>query len=326
MIFDSGLRCLRLVCLSLGATMIAASGAMAQSFPSRPVTIINPYPPGGGMDVLLRMIAQELSTDLGQPFLVDSKTGAGGTISAGHVARSAPDGYTILGSTSQHAMSPSLIKNLPYNFISSFAPVSLVAETPYILLVRPGLNVETVPQLVELIKSKGSTMNFGSAGPGGPPHLAGVMLNKVSGANVTHVPFQGTAPAFAALLGGQIDYLFGDVSVLPTVIAGKVKALAVTTEKRAAMLPNIPSMAEHFPNFTFVAWVGLEAPAGTPRTIVDKLNASVQKAVRSPAFAQRLAGVSSAPRGSSPEEFNTLKTVELKKYEQLIKDAGIKIE
>lgn len=306
--------------------LLAVSGAMAQSYPTRPVTIINPYPPGGGMDVILRMIAHELSTDWGQPVLVDNKPGAGATISAAYVARSAPDGYTILGTTSQHAVSPLLIKNLPYNFNRSFSPISLLGESPYILIVRPGLNVETVPQLVELIKSKGATMNFGSPGNGALPHLAGVLLNKLTGATVTHIPFQGTAPALTALLGGQIDYMFTDVSVLQTVLAGKVKALAVTTDKRVPQLPNAPAMTEYYPRFTFVVWAGLEAAAGTPAAVIQKMNASVKKAVLSEAFAKRLADVSTTPRASSPEEFTKFKEDEYKKYEQLVKEAGVKAE
>jgi len=314
---------LRLLCLT---TLLVALPAVAQNWPTKPVTIINPYPPGGGMDVVLRLMAHELSADLGQSVLVDSKPGAGATISAGYVARSAPDGYTLLGSTSQHAVSPSLLKGIPYQFIESFAPVAVVAESPFVLIVRPGLNVETVPQLIELIKSKGGSMNFGSSGPGGLPHLAGVMLNKVTGANVTHVPFQGTAPAFTALLGGQIDFLFGDVSVMPSVVAGKVKALAVTTEKRIPQLPNVPTMTDYFPNFSFVVYIGLEAPAGTPRAVIDRISATLQKTTRSPAFIQRLADASSTPRYLGPDEFNAFKTAEFRKYEQLIRDAGVKVE
>ena len=312
-----------LLCLAL---VVAAPAVTAQTWPTKPITIINPYPPGGGMDVVLRMMAQELSTDLGQSVLVDSKPGAGATISAGYVARATPDGYTLLGSTSQHAVSPSLMKGIPYQFIGSFAPVAVVAESPFVLIVRPGLNVETVPQLVELIKSKGGTMNFGSSGPGGLPHLAGVMLNKVTGANVTHVPFQGTAPAFTALLGGQIDFLFGDVSVMPSVVAGKVKALAATTDKRIPQLPNVPTMTDFYPGFSFVVFIGLEAPFGTPRAVVDRLSATLHKATQSPAFIQRLADASSTPRYMGPDEFNSFKTVEFRKYEQLIKDAGVKVE
>lgn len=322
------LRSLRVRCLmACLAMLVSAFSVQAQNWPTKPITLINPYPPGGGMDVVLRMLAQEMSTDLGQSVIVDSKPGGGTTISAAYVARAPADGYTLLGATSQHAVSPSLMKGLSYSFLTSFAPVAMVADSPFVLVVRPGLNVETVPQLVELIKSKGGSMNFGSSGPGGLPHLSGVMLNKMTGANVTHVPFQGTAPAFAALLGGQIDYLFGDVSVIPSITAGKVKALAVTTEKRMSQLPTLPTMAEFFPGFTFVVYIGVEAPAGTPRAVVDRLSASLQKTAQSPAFVQRLAdAASSTPRYLGPDDFNAFKAVEFKKYEQLIKDAGVKVE
>lgn len=312
--------------LLLAATLLASSNSMAQTYPARPVTIINPYPPGGLTDVVLRVVAQEISTDLGQPVLVDSKPGGGATISASYVARSAPDGYTLLASSSQHAISPWLMKNLPYNFMSSFTPVTMLGESYIILVVRPGLNVDTVAQLVELIKSKGSTMNFGSSGPGGLLHLAGVMLNNATGAKVTHVPYQGTAPALAALLAGQIDYLFGDPTVLQSVQAGKIKALAVATETRIAQLPNVPAMRETFPGFTVVGWFGLDAPAGTPRPVIDRINASVQKAIRSPAVIQRLTELSTTPRAMGPEEFGAFRANEFRKYEQLVKDAGLKME
>lgn len=300
--------------------------AVADDWPTRPITLINPYPAGSAMDVALRLIGQEITNDLGQPAIVESKPGGGATISAAYVARSAPDGYTLLGSTSQHAVTPWIMKGLPYQYIDSFTPVAMVAESPFVLVVRPGLNVDSVPQLVELIKGRGTNMNYGSTGPGSLSHLAGVMLNNLTGVKVTHVPFQGGAPAFTALLGGQIDYLFADVSSIPSVLAGKVKALAVTTEKRFPQLPNVPAMSEFYPDFKFMVFVGLEAPAGTPRPVVDKLAGTMKKALRSSAFVQRLNETYSVPRFMGPDEFSAFKIAEFKKNEQFIQEAGVKAE
>lgn len=312
--------------LGMVAAVSLSTLAAAQTYPSKPITLICPYPVGGGGDMLVRSLAQELSTELNQSVIVDNKPGAGTTISAGYVARAQPDGYTLLMSTSQHAIAPALFKNLPYNYLTGLQPVSIFGDTPFILITRPGLKIDNLPQLVALIKEKGATMNFGSSGPGGLPHLAGVMLNKATGAKVTHVPFSGTAPAFAALLGDQIDFLFGDTSVLPSVQAGKVKAIAVTSEKRMATLPNVPAMNESIPGFAMSSWVGIEAPVGTPRAVIDKINAAMQKVQKAPGHVQRFSNIAAQPLWNTPEQFGAFKAAEVQKYDQLVREFGVKLE
>ncbi len=314
--------------MSLGLALAAAfaPAGWAQQFPTKPVTLINPYPAGGGVDVMARLLAQELQAEWGQPVLLDSKPGGGTTISAGYVARAPADGYTLLVSTSQHAVAPWVIRNLTYNYTTSLTGVSVFAESPLILTVRPGLKIETAAQLVSLIKEKGTTMNYGSSGPGGLPHLAGVMLNQATGVNVPHIPYLGTAPAFTALQGEQIDYLFGDISVVPTVKSGRIKALGVTVDKRVPDFPAVPAMVESIPGFVLNVWVGLDAPAGTPRSVIDRINASVQKALKSPALIKRYAELSTQPKWSTPEQFNEFRAAEVKKYGELVKAAGLKAE
>lgn len=303
-----------------------ASTARAQTYPTKPVTIVNPYPAGGGADVMVRILAQELTTQWKHPVVIEARPGAGTTISATYVARAQADGYTLLMSTTQHATAPSLYKNLTYDFLKSFAPVTTFAESTFVLVTRSDLKVDNVSQLMALVKQKGSAMNYGSSGPGGIPHLAGAWLNMVLGANATHVPFQGTAPAFAAILGGQVDYLFADVSVVPQVRSGKVKGLAVTTPKRVSALPDVPTMVESIPGFVVSVWVGLEAPAGTPRPIIDRINASVQTALKSEAAIKRFADVASEPKWMTPEDFAAFKQAEVQKYAKLIKESGAKLE
>ncbi len=315
------------LCLLGAMAAIAFSPlALSQAYPSKPVTIISPYPVGGGGDMMLRSLAQELSTELNQSVVIDAKPGAGTTISAAYVARAPADGYTLLMGVTQQAVAPSLFKNLPYNFVTSLTPVSVFADGPFILVVRPGLRIDNLSQLIALIKEKGDSMNFGSSGPGGIPHLAGAALNKQAGAKVTHVPFTGTAPAFAALLGDQIDYMFADVSALPSIQAGKVKAIGVTTDKRISALPAVPAMSETLPGFVMSSWVAIDAPAGTPRPVIDRLNAAIQKASKSAALTQRYETISTRPLWTTPEQYGAFKAAEMQKYDQLVKEFGIKLD
>lgn len=300
--------------------------AFSQAYPTKPITIISPYPVGGGGDMMLRTLAQELSTELGQSVVIDARPGAGTTISASYVSRAPADGYTLLMGVTQHTVAPSLFKNLNYNYLTSLAPVSIFADSPFIVVVRPGLKVNSMAELVAMIREKGASMNYGSSGPGGIPHLAGAALNKAVGGKVTHVPFVGTAPAFAALLGDQIDFLFGDVSVLPSVQAGKVRALAVANDKRLASLPNVPVVSDTIPGFAMTSWVGIDAPAATPRPIIDKLNAAIQKATKSPALIQRYETIASRPLSNTPEQYGAFRAAEVQKYEALVKEFGIKVD
>jgi tripartite-type tricarboxylate transporter receptor subunit TctC len=231
-----------------------------------------------------------------------------------------------MGHVSVNAIAPSLYKNLTYDYLTSFAPITTIAESTFVLVTRNDLKVDSVRQLIDLMKQKGSGMNWASTGPAGIPHLGGAWMNMVTGTNGTHVPFQGTAPAMAAILGGQVDYLFADVSAVPQVRAGKVKGLAVTTPKRVAALPSLPTMSETIPSFVLSVWVGIEAPTGTPRAVIDRVNSSVQTVSKHEIVAKRMADVASEPSWTSPEDFATYRKAEVEKYAKLVKESGAKLE
>ena len=227
-------------------------------------------------------------------------------------------------STTQLASAGALFKELKYDFARDFAPISVFGESPFILVARPGLKMGSLPDLVAAARAK--SLNYGSSGIAGIPHLAGAWWNKAHGLAGVHIPFQGTAPAFTALLGDQIDYLFGDVSVVPHVQAGKVKALAVTGAKRMAVLPEVPAMSESIPDFALTIWIALEAPAGTPRDVVEKINAAVRRATSAPRLMQAYATAGREPRWTSTSEFAAFKLAEIRKYSTLISDIGVKPE
>ncbi len=317
---------MKLKLLAAALALAAATASWAQTYPSKPVTMINPYPAGGGLDVMARIVAQELSTLWKQPVLIEAKPGAGTTISATYVARAPADGYTLLLSTTQHAVAPALYKNLTYDYLTSFAPITTIAESTFVLVTRANLGAENVAQLVAMVKQKGPAMNCASSGPASIPHLGCAWLNIITGANATHVPFQGMAPAIPAILGGQVDYLFADVSAVPQVRAGKLKGLAVTTPKRVSALPNLPTMSETIPTFVLSVWVGIEAPAGTPRAVIDRVNSSVRDVSKLDAVAKRMADVASEPSWMSPEDFAAYRRSEVEKYAKLVKESGAKLE
>lgn len=311
------------LCMALAALLLTPP-LFAQDFPNRRVTIVQPYPPGGGGDAAARILAQELSEQWKQPVVVEPRPGAGTTISASYVAGQPADGYTLLMSTTQLVSAEVLVKDLKYNYLKSFAPISLFGESPFILIVRPGLAAASVADLVAAAKSR--SMNYGSSGIAGIPHLAGAWLNKAYGLASVHVPYQGTAPAFTALAGDQIDYLFGDVSVVPHVTAGKVRALAVTGAKPMPMLPNVPVMSSLIPDFVLTIWIALEAPAGTPREVIEKINAAVKRASTAPGLVQRYEAAGREPRWITPEQFAAFKQEEVRKYARLVTDVGAKPE
>lgn len=304
----------------------AMASAVAQTFPSRPVTIVNPYPPGGGADVVVRAIAKELSQEWQQPVLVDNRPGAGTTIGAAFVARAPADGYTLLMSTSQHAIAPAIFKSLPYNYLTSFAPIAMLASGPFLLVVRTDQRLNSVNDILAQLKQKGAKMNYGSAGPGSLPHLAGVLMNQLAGGNAVHIAYAGSAPATNALLGGQVDFLFADNSALPLIQGGKLKALAVTSTGRLASLPDVPAMSESLKGFELTVWSALEAPVGTPRPVVDRINAAVAKALQAPAVVKMFTENSRVVVNLTPDEFASFKAAEIQKYQKVARDAGLQLE
>ena len=311
--------------LSLCAWLVPIC-AMAQAYPSRPVTLINPYPPGGGADVLARALARELTEIWRQPVIIESKPGGGTTIAAAFVARANPDGYTLLLSTSQHAIAPALFKNLSYDIVTHLTSIALASESPLFLVVRPDRGISSMGDLMAKLKQNSAAMNYSSSGLASLPHLAGSFLNQMTGSSATHIPFTGLAPALTALLGGQVDYLFADTSAVPHINAGKVRALAVSSPTRLPSFPDLPTLGETLPGFQFTVWTGLDAPTGTPRAVIEQVHDAVQKALASPAMKKLYLDTSRTPSALSPDQFAAFKAGEVQKYQKLSREAGIKAE
>ena len=311
---------------ALLAALAFPAALWAQAWPARTVTLINPYPPGGGADIVARAVAKELSDIWRQPVIVESKPGAGTTIAAAFVARAPADGYTLLLSTSQHAIAPALFRNLTYDLVTSLTSIAVVSDSPMFLVVRPDRGIATLADLVAKLKQGAATMNYSSSGPAGLPHMAGAYLNQVLGVNAQHIPFAGTAPALTALLGGQVDYLFADTSAVPNIVAGKAKALAVTSAARQPQFPDLPTLTETWPGFQFSVWTGLDAPAGTPRAVIDTVHGAVQKALSTPTMTKLFADTSRTVVRYTPEQFQAFKAAEVQKYQKLSRDIGIKAE
>ena len=310
------------------ALVAAASTAVAQTFPSRPVKIIVPFPPGGSADAAARIVAEKTSEEWKQPVLVENKPGAGTTIAAAFVAGSAPDGYVLyLTGPISHAVSAALYKNPGYDAVSSFAAVARVASAPFILVVHPSVKANSVRELIELARARPGALTYASSGSGAAPHLAAEMLASMTGTKFVHVPFKGTAPALVALLGGQVDFQIADVAAIPHVRAGKLRALAVTTARPSALVPGVPSVAESgVPGFDVPSATGILAPAGTPREVVAKINSAINRALATGEVRQRLNAQGFEPAPETPEEFAAFLASEVRKYARVIQEAGVRID
>ena len=316
-----------LLCLGvLGG--LGGESVFAQSYPARPIRMIVAYPPGGGTDIVGRMMGQKLGENLGQTVVVDNRGGATGNIGTEIAARATADGYTLLmGNVAPNAINVSLFKKLPFDPVKDFAPVSLVAVTPNILVVQPSSPVKTVKDLIALAKSKPGTLNFPSAGVGSSSHLAGEMLKSMAGIDMVHVPYKGGGPALVALLSGQVQLMFATLpAAMPHVKSGKLRPVAVTTSHRSQALPELPTIAESgVPGYEAATWYGLLAPAGTPKAIVDRLHAEIVKILATDTR-QRLAAQGFEPAGTTPAEFAGYIKSEIVKWGKVIKDAGIRPE
>ena len=310
------------------ALVAAASTAVAQTFPSRPVKIIVPFPPGGSADAAARIVAEKTSEEWKQPVLVENKPGAGTTIAAAFVAGSAPDGYVLyLTGPISHAVSAALYKNPGYDAVSSFAAVARVASAPFILVVHPSVKANSVRELIELARARPGALTYASSGSGAAPHLAAEMLASMTGTKFVHVPFKGTAPALVALLGGQVDFQIADVAAIPHMRAGKLRALAVTTARPSALVPGVPSVAESgVPGFDVPSATGILAPAGTPREVVAKINSAINRALAAGEVRQRLNAQGFEPAPETPEEFAAFLASEVRKYARVIQEAGVRID
>lgn len=313
--------------LALAATAASAQGAAA-GWPSRPVTIVVPFPPGGGTDTGARILAEQLSKKWGQPVLVDNKGGAAGQIGADLVAKAKPDGYTILmGNIGTQAINPSLYPRMPYDPDKAFAPIALVAELPLAMMVNPAVPAKTVKEFIALAKAQPGKLTYSSSGAGGGPHLAAEMFKDATGSFILHVPYRGGGPAIADLLAGHVQLSF--MTVLEAsghIKAGKLRALAVTSDKRVPALADVPTLAEAaLPGFNSISWIGLLAPAGTPREIVDKVSADVRELVAREDVREKLVQLGAVPAASTPAQFSALIDNDRKRYAQIIRERKITV-
>jgi tripartite-type tricarboxylate transporter receptor subunit TctC len=302
----------------------------AQTFPSKPIRLVVPFPPGGSTDLLARRLGEKLAASLGQPVVVENKPGAGGTTGADAVSKSAPDGHTLLvGVTGSNAIAGSLYPKLPYDVLRDFTPVSMVVSAPLVLAVSSASNLRTVRDYVAA--SKADSITYGTPGNGTSMHLTGEMFNLATSARLTHVPYKGSAPALNDMLGGSLQSMFGDFLVLlPQIRAGKVRPIAVTSARRHPMLPEVPTIAESgvpgLERFEASSWQGLFAPAGLPRDVLARLNTEVVKALESPDIKEFFGSQGFLVGGSTPEQFRALIEAEVPKWERVIKAAHVKVD
>ncbi|MDM0120599.1 Bug family tripartite tricarboxylate transporter substrate binding protein [Variovorax arabinosiphilus] len=313
--------------MALAATALLPSLAAAQSFPTKPIHIVVPFPPGGSTDLLARRIGEKLAAAWGQPVVVDNRAGAGGTLGADYVAKSAPDGYTLLmGVTGSNAIANALYPKLPYDVVKDFAPVSLVVSSPLVLVRNPGFAGKTVAEVVAMAKAKPGSISCGSPGNGTSMHLTGEMFKLSAKVSMLHIPYRGSAGALSDLMGGQIDTMFGDFLVVwPQLEAGKLQPIAVTSKTRHKMLPNVPTIAESgYPGFEALSWQGLFAPAATPPAVVEQLNREVNKALASADIQEYFGSRGFTLGGSSATEFKAFVKVEADKWAKIVQASGAK--
>jgi len=322
-------RALVLSTFFLLAGAVLAATVAAQGFPARPVKLVVPFPPGGPLDAVGRAIAQKLTEAWGQSVVVDNRPGAGGNIGADLVAKSPPDGYTVvMGALSTHAVNPSLYPTMPYDAVRDFAPITLVAITPNVLVVNNALPVHSVKELIAYAKANPGKLSFGSGSVGSAGHLAGELFKVEAGVDMVHVPFKGGAPAMQSLLAGDTPVMFDNLAnSMPQVKAGKLRALAVTTAERSALAPDLPTMAEAgVPGFDISTWFGLLAPAGTPPDVIARWNSDVTRILGAADMRERLAGQGAVAAPDTPQEFARFIRAELAKYARIVKASGAKVD
>ena len=313
------------------AVLLACSLAQAQpaAFPTRAVTLVVPFPPGGGTDTGARIVAQKLSVKWGQPVLVENRGGAAGQVGADLVSKAKPDGYTLLiGNVGTQSINPALYKKLPYDPDKAFAPVSLIAELPLAMMVNPQVPAKTPKEFIALAKSQPGRLSYSSSGAGGGPHLAAEMFKESTGTYILHVPYRGGGPAISDLLAGHVQLSF--MTVLEAsghIKAGKLRALAVTSDKRVGALSDVPTLAETvIPGFNSISWIGVLAPAATPRDLVEKISADVRDVLAADDVKGRLTDLGAIPMGMTPTQFGALIDSDRKRYTRIIKERGITID
>jgi len=310
------------------ATLLPAGAAFAQNYPERQVRLVIPYPPGGGTDIIGRVVAQHLGTNLGQQFVVDNRGGAGGTIGTDAVAKSAADGYTLLMVPTSHVINPSIYPKLPYDTLRQFTSITLAASATIVLGAHPSVPVKSVKELIAFAKARPGQLNFGSAGNGTVFHLTGELFKRQAGVDIVHVPFKGGGPVVQALAGGQITLAFETMLAMTSHMqAGRIRPLAVTSAKRSSVMPELPTVAElGFPDIIAENWYGFYAPAGTPAEIVSKLNAEIVKILKLPEVRKRFQELGTETMGSTPRELDDYLRKEMAKWSRTAKEAGARID
>jgi len=320
----------RIASLALALTLsLVSTLAVAQAWPSKPIKYIVPFAPGGTTDILGRTIADKLSIALGQPVVIENKPGAGGGLGAEFVAKAAPDGYTIMGGTiSTHAINASLYKDLPYDPVKNFVPITLIARVPNMLVINPNVPAKNVQELVALLKANPGKYTFASSGNGTSQHLSGELFKIQAGVDMQHIPYKGSPPALQDVMGGQVTMTFDNITTAwPLAKDGKLRAVAVTTAKRSSIAPDVPTLAEAgLPGYEIGSWQGVFAPAGTPPEIVKRLNAEIVKIINSPDVQQRLSTLGAEPAPNTPEEFAAMVKLEVVKWADVVKKSGAKVD
>jgi tripartite-type tricarboxylate transporter receptor subunit TctC len=322
------------LCAVAGAALAAAgpivtNEAHAQNYPTRPIRLICPFPPGGTTDVVSRIVAQGLTEAWGQQVIVDNRPGAGALIGTEMAAKSPPDGYTVLlGSITTHAVNPALHKNLNFDVINDFVPVTLVVSSPQLLAVHPSVAAKSVKELIALAKAKPGSLNYASAGAGSSPHLTFELFKSAAGIDIRHVPYKGTGPAITELVGGQVQAMItGVVALMPHVKSGKLRGLAVTSKSRVSALPELPTIMESgVPNFDVSSWFGVFLPAGTPKAIVTKMNGEIRKIVAMRDVQKRLVDLGADPETNTPEQFAAYVKSEKLRWGKVVQDTGARVD
>ena len=318
---------------AIGAIALAAAtlslGAAAQAYPTKPITIVVPFSAGGTTDILARLVGQYLTTELGQPVVVDNKAGAGGNIGGALAAKAPADGYTLfMGTVGTHAINAALYKKMPFDPIKDFAPLSRVANVPNLLVAHPSQPFKTVPEMIAYAKANPGKINFGSPGNGASPHLSGELFKSMAKVELTHIPYKGSAPAVSDLLGNQIAIMFDNMpSVIPHVRSGKLRAIAITTAKRSPELPDVPTIAEAgVPGYEAVSWFGLFAPAATPKPVLDKLSTALSKVLANPEVQKKISAQGGETVNETPAQFAAFIRSETTKWGKVVKESGATVD
>ncbi len=320
---------LRTCAVTLLAAPLLATTALAQTYPTKPIRFIIPFAPGGGNDIVSRVLSQQLSEAFGVPVLPENRAGAGGTIGTDSVAKAAPDGYTLgMGSTSTFSINPWLVKDIPYDPVRDFAPITTAASNPYVLAVNAAVPARTLGEFIALAKAKPGSLHFASAGNGSTIHLAGEIFKSMAGVNIVHVPYKGMGPGIADLIGGQVQLMFGTlIAVTPAAKNNQIRLLAVSSQKRSPLMPSLPTFDEAGAKGYFVAgWFGVVAPAKTPRPVIDRLYKEIARALQSKAVTDRLVNEGADVGGEPPDEFAATIKSDLAKWGKAVREAKVTLE